>query len=290
MDESACLVATYMQLRGIKKTRDGPPLELEEDGVWAVDSTLDESRIAEAEKLISERQGPKLLSQFRVREIEERASVNWDAFYKRNSCPYRDRQYLDTVFKDALGGGILIELGAGLGNGVASILPLFSKVILLDFSSQAIKKLKERTDLTPRNWEARVCDVTTRAALHDEPVDRVTCLFLLSAVSPEKMKIVADNIYHNLKPGGRVLVRDYGRYDQAQLRFGKGTRLAENWYVKQDGTRCYYFSCEDLDKLFSPSRFRGKATYVCQRHLNRATLQLRRRVFVQAEYRRLPLF
>jgi len=43
-----------------------------------------------------------------------------------------------------------------------------------------------------------------------------------------------------------VLVRDYGLYDHAMLRFTPGHKLADSFYVRQDGTRAYYFSTGKL--------------------------------------------
>ena len=39
-----------------------------------------------------------------------------------------------------------------------------------------------------------------------------------------------------------MLIRDYGLYDHAMLRFAPGHKLTDNFYVRQDGTRAYYFS------------------------------------------------
>ena len=68
-------------------------------------------------------------------------------------------------------------------------------------------------------------------------VDIISMIFVLSAIHPDKFSDVVNNLHRCLRPGGMVLVRDYGLYDMAMLRFGPGSKLADRFYVRQDGTR-----------------------------------------------------
>lgn len=60
-----------------------------------------------------------------------------------------------------------------------------------------------------------------------------------------KLRLTEIEFVQVLKPGGLLFFRDYGVYDMAMLRFAPGHKLSDNFYVRQDGTRAYYFSIGD---------------------------------------------
>ena len=56
-------------------------------------------------------------------------------------------------------------------------------------------------------------------------------------------------------------MRDYGRYDEAQLRFKSSSKVDDNLYVRQDGTLTYYFSKDDIvsySEAYRDGRYRLK--------------------------------
>jgi len=116
-------------------------------------------------------------------------------------------------------------------------------------------------------------------------------LFCLSAVSPEKMGQAAAHVAATLRPGGTLILRDYGRFDEAQLKLGSslGKRLSENFYVKHDSTRVYYFDLDDLERLFGQSGaglICIEKKYIQRVYKNRSDNTERRRVWVQARFRK----
>lgn len=90
-----------------------------------------------------------------------------------------------------------------------------------------------------------------------EVSDLVTLIFCFSAISPENHQKVINKIYNWMKPGSIIYFRDYGKYDFAQINFSrkKGRKLKDNFYVKHDGTRCYYASEEEISQLFKNAGF-----------------------------------
>ena len=94
------------------------------------------------------------------------------------------------------------------------------------------------------------------------------------------------NIRSVMSPTTRLLFRDYGLHDHAQLRFTAPNRLGENFYVRSDGTRAYYFSLADVERLAHDAGLVvDSLAYHVGETVNRAKGLRVDRVFVQAVLR-----
>jgi tRNAThr (cytosine32-N3)-methyltransferase len=191
----------------------------------------------------------------------------WNLFYKNNTDNFfKDRKWLRQEFpvlaevtqKEA-GPQVVLEVGAGAGN---TAFPLIAnnenehlKVHACDFSKYAVKVMRESEHYNEKYMAADVWDVASVPTEEDNglppgltegSVDVVILIFIFSALAPTQWDQAIRNIYRVLKPGGRVLFRDYGRGDLAQVRFKKGRYMEENFYVRGDGTRVYFFDEDQL--------------------------------------------
>ncbi|KAH1212409.1 hypothetical protein AAZX31_14G097100 [Glycine max] len=236
------------------------------------------------------------VSPFWREKYEREAKRYWDVFYKRHKDRFfKDRHYLDKEWGEYFSGGgrkVILEVGCGAGN---TIFPVIASnpdafVYACDFSPRAIELVKTHEDFKESHVSAFVSDLTADDLCNEilpSSVDIVTMIFMLSAVSPEKMPLVLQNIRKVIKPNGYVLFRDYATGDLAQERFSsKDQKISDNFYVRGDGTRAYYFSNEFLTNLFKENGFDVHKHHVyCKQVENRSRELIMNRRWVQAVFR-----
>ncbi|KIJ55472.1 hypothetical protein M422DRAFT_24047 [Sphaerobolus stellatus SS14] len=196
---------------------------------------------------------------------------HWDIFYKHNETNFfKDRKWLHLEFpelvdatKEEAGMITILEVGCGVGNAIFPLLasnknPELS-IFATDYSPRAIQLVKSHTlySFPPAGRiNAAVWDLSSPflpEGVAPNSVDIVVMIFVLSALHPDEWKQAIANVHTVLKPGGKVVLRDYGRYDLAQLRFKEGRLLEENFYIRGDKTRVYFFTLDDLATIFTGS-------------------------------------
>lgn len=164
---------------------------------------------------------------------------------------------LGSVTSEDAGPVTLLEIGAGAGNTAFPILannrnPML-KIHACDFSKKAVEVMRGDEAYGSAQIQADVWDVAgddLPPGLGEGSVDVALMVFIFSALSPRQWKKAVENVYRVLKPGGEVCFRDYGRGDLAQVRFKKGRYLEENFYIRGDGTRVYFFELEELASIW----------------------------------------
>jgi tRNAThr (cytosine32-N3)-methyltransferase len=119
--------------------------------------------------------------------------------------------------------------------------------------------------LHPTEWEQAIHNLFTvscysfQLCFSQSPLSQSTlCL--------DHNHTMAKHSYQALKPGGILLVRDYGRNDLAQIRIKKDRLIdpsVPNFYIRGDGTRVYFFEKEQLKELLetSPRGEEGKEMF-----------------------------
>jgi len=223
--------------------------------------------LTEKEIELLEKQNSRIVPEFKANKLELEAQKNWDLFYKRNETNFfKDRHWTTREFEELLGEvdddiktcednadhpKVLLEVGCGVGNLVFPLLeenlPLY--IYCCDFSPRGVQFVKDHNLYDEKRVRAFQCDITTDTLLTElgeNSVDMITCIFVMSAIHPDKHQTVFHNLSKVLRPGGVLLFRDYGLYDMAMIRFKPGSKIADNFYTRQDGTRSYFFQAEEI--------------------------------------------
>ncbi|WWD07455.1 hypothetical protein V865_005555 [Kwoniella europaea PYCC6329] len=139
----------------------------------------------------------------------------------------------------------------GLGELHASVWDITSKPSTSAGEQNTFNSTEEELDLS----KLELSDKKTYSlpeGIQPGSVDVISVIFVLSALHPREWDQAIHNLYTALKPGGLLLIRDYGRHDLAQLRIKKNRLLdpeTPNLYIRGDGTRVYFFEKEELEGM-----------------------------------------
>ncbi|KAH9910016.1 methyltransferase [Xylariomycetidae sp. FL2044] len=216
------------------------------------------------EQYAKQRESP--VSDFDKHRFNSDPAKWWNLFYKNNTANFfKNRKWLqqefpilDKVTQEDAGPKVVLEVGAGAGNTAFPVLANNKnpqlKVHACDFSKKAVEVMRNAEAYNPDFMQADVWDAASEElppGLAEGTVDVVVMVFIFSALSPLQWKQCVQNVHRVLKPGGEVCFRDYGRGDLAQVRFKKGRYLEENFYIRGDGTRVYFFEKDELHRIWS---------------------------------------
>ncbi|ETS80366.1 hypothetical protein PFICI_07895 [Pestalotiopsis fici W106-1] len=219
-----------------------------------------------------QRQSP--VSDFDKNRFNSDPAKWWNLFYKNNTANFfKNRKWLQQEFpvlgkvtQEDAGPVTLLEVGAGAGNTAFPILANNKnprlKVHACDFSKKAVEVMRAHEEYNTDYMQADVWDAAGEElppGLEEGSVDVVIMIFIFSALNPRQWKKAVENAHCLLKPGGEVCFRDYGRGDLAQVRFKKGRYLEENFYIRGDGTRVYFFEQDELADIWSGKAFLADA-------------------------------
>jgi len=222
--------------------------------------------------------GPVCIDSLVSERFNENPERWWNKFYQKNTANFfKNRKWLQQEFP-ILGQitqsdsppTLILEVGAGAGNTAFPILEQNKnpnlKIHACDFSKKAVELIRNNPLFESPgivgSIDTSVWDVVSPVdadsgkaqlplGIEPETVDVVILIFIFSALAPKQWQQAIRNIWATLKPGGVVLFRDYGRGDLAQVRFKKGRYLDENFYIRGDGTRVYFFDEDELRRLWS---------------------------------------
>lgn len=282
---------------------------------WTDDQEQQALEIVQKQSLnkMTEEEGEKIMSD---------ASGKWNNFYETHDAKFfKDRHWLFTEFPELFPGALenvchrygfhltdsdtessypgehadtrFFEIGCGAGNTVFPVLRTNDDanffMYACDYSISAINIVKSNPKYDKKRCHVFVHDIasTDSYPMPDESLDIIIMIFVLSALPKDKMVDAVTRLAKLLKPGGVIVLRDYGRFDMAQLRFKSNRCIEENFYCRGDGTLVYFFTTEELRSIFLQAGLVEEQNMVDRRlQVNRAKQVKMYRVWNQAKFRK----
>jgi methyltransferase-like protein 6 len=219
----------------------------------------------------------------------------WNEFYRvhKTGSFFKARNYIYSEFYDFLDNSfshddstnIICEVGCGYGCTLFPLLqrlPRNVKYLATDCSNECLSLLMKNKMFESDRIMVHIWNVTeNELSVFVNSAKVVLAVFSLSAIKPQDHIKTLTNIRLVMKPNGYLFIRDYGINDITMFRHKK--RIQEHFYMRSDGTLCYYFSIDSINKLAEATGFSVvEIDYVCILNRNRKTGISMRRIFIHA--------
>ena len=228
----------------------------------------------------------------------------WESHFVRHKAAptpfFKERRSLVLQFPLLAGGSAdaplrVLEVGCGNGSSALSLLRCNAHAIVhaTDPSSAAV----EQTVTACARFGSRLTasvqpDEYTPAAGLPAPVDVAMILFTLSAVPGSGDVSLLEASAKAVKPGGAVLIRDYGLYDTRHVNDARKSKLLrqdgdQDEYLRPGGMHRRYYSLPGVAKLAAACGLQvEEARLLCVRLQNAKRGLTMNRVYLHAVLRR----
>jgi methyltransferase-like protein 6 len=184
--------------------------------------TSEGRQLTSQEAELLSKQDSRLVPEFKAKKFTKESKKHWDLFYKRNETRFfKDRHWTTREFLELCGNKsdkrVLLEVGCGVGNFFYPLIQEDSNLFVFacDFSPRAVSLVKENKLYQEEKVLAFQHDITESLPENVTSVDVASLIFVLSALVPDKLTVALQNVQRCLKPGGKILFRDYAINDHA---------------------------------------------------------------------------
>jgi ubiquinone/menaquinone biosynthesis C-methylase UbiE len=165
----------------------------------------------------------------------------WDEAYSQEHLRWRGPSDLDLSRLD----GRVLELGCGDGKTAIALIEKGLRVVGLDLSGTALSALSKRSGSDRLSLvQGNAIDLPFREGVFD----CVTAAHMIDHLLSTERSQAVDEIRRVLRPHGLVVGRFFSVDD---MRFGKGTEIEPNTYLRGVGVFNHYFSEQEILALFS---------------------------------------
>ena len=293
------------QIEALHKARAANGGAVHEDGEEV--GSFDEVEGEEGEEVVGD--AATVTASQRTTTTADEQIAGWEVHFNRHQTAptpfFKERRALIQQFERQLTGGTkatpLTVLEVGCGNGAAALSLLRGNpnamIHATDPSATAVEQTKHAVAAAGMsNRLTTAVQPTFDTPAHGLPseVDVAMILFTLSAVPSEGEAALLTAAARALKPGGCLLVRDYGLYDTRHLNDARKSIKLQNArttheYLRPGGMHRRYYSLaslEELVKLCPVPLVVEESRYLCVQLTNVKRALTMNRVYVHAVLRR----